>query len=90
LAIRHLAAVGVREQRTIQAGSSTDAESIRADSLTAAYDKQAPRPQLVKLWVCQWEKRLVQEFLLPGNVDAVGLSKDWTVEKLVGRFKADC
>ncbi len=64
----------------------TEAKSIRADRLTAAYHKETPHPQLVKLWVCQWEKRLVKEFLLPGNVEAVGPAKAWTLEKVVGRF----
>ncbi len=48
-AIRYPAAAGVWEQHTIHAGSSTDAKSIRADRLTAAYNKDAPHPQIVEL-----------------------------------------
>jgi hypothetical protein len=36
--------------------------------------------------VLQWEKSLVQEFLLPRNVEAVGLAKVRIMEKVVGRF----
>jgi len=55
------------EQYTVYTSSSTDAKGIRAEILTAACDKKAPPLQIVELFVFQWEKRPVQEFLFLGN-----------------------
>lgn len=75
---------------TVHPGPCTNAHSVRADGSPAADNKDASLPHITELCVCEWEKWLVAEFLLPGDIDTAGPAEDGTVEEGVGRVKVDC
>ncbi len=69
---------------TVHPGPCTNAHGVRADGLPAADNEDASLPYIPELCICEWEKWLVAEFLLPGDIDTAGPAKDGTVEEGVG------